>query len=129
MPHEIVNTLRSKSTIRVVGTGNTQINLVNFSANTSQETVSAAAITHVTSVTNGIWRIYRGTSTTGGAAPSGGVLVLELPSTINIDLHEHGIVIANNSTSNVFIEHTGTAGTLMIQFAKTATYNPDIVGM
>jgi len=126
MPHEIINSLRSKSAIRVVGSGNTQINLVNFSANTAQETVTEATITHVTSVTNGIWRVYRGTSTSGGAAPSAGVLILELSSTINIDLNEHGITIANNSTSNVFIEHTGTAGTLMMQFAKTATYSTDL---
>ena len=79
---------------------------------------------------HGIFRIYRGTSTTGGAAPASNTLILELPSAaINLVLYEYDITFANNATQNVFIEHTGTAGTLVMQLAKTATYTPALEGM
>ena len=123
MPFEIINAVRAKSTIRVVGgVANTHINLSALSAQTG-ETVSAAAIAQVSTSTNGIFRIYRGNS---GASN----LILELPSAAtNLVFYEYDITLANNATSNVFIEHTGTAGTLIMQLAKTATYTPALEGM
>ena len=131
MPFEIINAVRAKSTIRIVGgASNTQINLVNLSANTTIENVTSAAIAQVSTSTNGIFRIYRGTSTTGGATPTSNTLILELPSAAtNLVLYEYDITFANNATQNVFIEHTGTAGTLVMQLAKTATYTPALEGM
>jgi hypothetical protein len=123
MPFEIINAVRAKSTIRVVGgVANTHINLSALSAQTG-ETVSAAAIAQVSTSTNGIFRIYRGNS---GASN----LILELPSAAtNLVLYEYDITFANSATQNVFIEHTGTAGTLVMQLAKTATYTPALEGM
>jgi hypothetical protein len=123
MPFEIINAVRAKSTIRVVGgVANTHINLSALSAQT-EETVTSAAIAQVSTSTNGIFRIYRGNS---GASN----LILELPSAAtNLVLYEYDITFANNATQNVFIEHTGTAGTLVMQLAKTATYTPALEGM
>ena len=119
MPFEIINAVRAKSTIRVVGgVANTHINLSALSAQTG-ETVTAAAIAQVSTSTNGIFRIYRGNSASGN-------LILELCTPINLVLYEYDIVFANNATSNLFVEHTGTAGTLVMQLAKTATYNTDL---
>jgi len=123
MPFEIINAVRAKSTIRVVGgVANTHINLSALSAQTG-ETVTAAAIAQVSTSTNGIFRIYRGNSGANN-------LILELPSAAtNLVLYEYDITFANNATQNVFIEHTGTAGTLVMQLAKTATYTPALEGM
>jgi hypothetical protein len=123
MPFEIINAVRAKSTIRVVGgVANTHINLSALSAQTG-ETVSAAAIAQVSTSTNGIFRVYRGNSGAGN-------LILELPSAAtNLVFYEYDITLANSATSNVFIEHTGTAGTLIMQLAKTATYTPALEGM
>ena len=85
--------------------------------------MSAAAIAQVSTSTNGIFRIYRGNS-------AAGTLILELPSAAtNLVFYEYDITLANSATSNVFIEHTGTAGTLIMQLAKTATYTPALEGM
>jgi hypothetical protein len=122
MPFEIINAVRAKSTIRVTGpAGNTQINLSQLSA-TTEETVTSAAIAQVSASTNGIYRIYRGNS-------SSGTLIMEISTPINLVLYEYDITFANNATANVFIEHTGTAGTLIMQLAKTATYSPALTGM
>ena len=119
MPSEIINAVRAKSTIRIVGgAANTHINLSDLSAQTG-ETVTAAAIAQVSTSTNGIFRIYRGNSASGN-------LILELCTPINLVLYEYDIMFANNATSNLFVEHTGTAGTLVMQLAKTATYNTDL---
>ena len=120
MPSEIINAIRAKSTVRIVGgAANTQINLVNLSANTTTENVTSAAIAQVSCSTNGIYRIYRGNNASGN-------LILELCTPINLVLYEYDIMFANNATSNLFVEHTGTAGTLVMQLAKTATYNTDL---
>ena len=122
MPFEIINAVRAKSTIRVVGgVANTHINLSALSAQT-EETVTSAAIAQVSCSTNGIYRIYRGNS-------SSGTLILELCTPANLVLYEYDITFANNATANVFIEHTGTAGTLVMQLAKAATYSPALTGM
>jgi hypothetical protein len=120
MPFEIINAIRAKSTVRIVGgAANTQINLVNLSANTLTENVTSAAIAQVSCSTNGIYRIYRGNN-------AAGTLILELCTPANLVLYEYDIVFANNATSNLFVEHTGTAGTLVMQLAKMATYNTDL---
>ena len=120
MPFEIINAIRAKSTVRIVGgAANTQINLVNLSANTMTENVISAAIAQVSCSTNGIYRIYRGNNASGN-------LILELCTPINLVLYEYDIMFANNATSNLFVEHTGTAGTLVMQLAKNATYNIDL---
>ena len=120
MPFEIINAIRAKSTVRIVGgAANTQINLVNLSANTTTENVTSAAIAQVSCSTNGIYRIYRGNNASGN-------LILELCTPINLVLYEYDIMFANNATSNLFVEHTGTAGTLVMQLAKTAIYNTDL---
>jgi hypothetical protein len=122
MPFEIINAVRAKSTIRVTGpAGNTQINLSQLSA-TTEETVTSAAIAQVSASTNGIYRIYRGNSSLG-------TLIMEISTPINLVLYEYDITFANNATANVFIEHTGTAGTLIMQLAKTAVYSPALTGM
>ena len=122
MPFEIINAVRAKSTIRIVGgVANTHINLSSLSAQTD-ETVTSAAIAQVSCSTNGIYRIYRGNS-------SAGTLILELCTPANLVLYEYDISFANNATANVFVEHTGTAGTLVMQLAKSATYSPALTGM
>jgi len=122
MPFEIINAVRAKSVIRIVGgVANTHINLSTLSAQ-SDETISAAAIAQVSVSTNGIYRIYRGNN-------SAGTLILEIATPFNLILYEHDITFANSATSNIFVEHTGTAGTLVMQLAKTASYNPALTGM
>lgn len=123
MPYEIVNNKRSKSVVRVVGNTATPINLSTLSA-ASDETVTAASITHVTSQSDGAWKIYRGDNTSG-------VLVLDLTGAGNVDwpLAQYDISIANNATSNIFVTNSGTGGTLILTVSKTATYNPALTGL
>ena len=120
MPHEIVNTLRSKSTIRVTGNTSTLISLAQLSSNTQLETVSSATIAHVSSNSDGTWKVYRGNDATG-------TLVLELNKNHTINLEDMGIgAIANTATSNVFVTNDGTVGTLLLVMSKTATYSRDL---
>jgi hypothetical protein len=120
MPQEINNTLRSKSTIRITGNTNTLVTLAQLSSNTQLETVSAAAIAHVSSSSDGTWRVYRGNDATG-------TLVLELNKNHTINLEDMGIgAIANAATSNVFATNDGTGGTLIMVMSKTATYSRDL---
>jgi hypothetical protein len=122
MPFEIIHAVRAKSVIRIVGgVANTHINLSTLSAQ-SDETVSAAAIAQVSASTNGIYRIYRGNN-------SAGTLILEISTPFNLVLYEHDITFANSATSNIWVEHTGTAGSLIMQVTKTASYNPALTGM
>lgn len=119
MPYELINSLRSKTTIRVTGgAANTRINLSQLAAS-SDETVTDAAIAQISSTTNGIWRVYRGNDASG-------TLILDLPSFAHFVLYEYDILFSNTSTANVFIEHTGSSGTLIMQLAKTATYTKDM---
>jgi hypothetical protein len=120
MPQEITNTLRSKSTIRVTGNTSTLVTLAQLSSNTQLETVSAASIAHVSSSSDGTWRVYRGNDATG-------TLVLELNKNHTINLEDMGIgAIANGATSNVFVTNDGAAGTLLLVMSKTATYSRDL---
>ena len=122
MPFEIINAVRAKSTIRIVGgAANTAINLNTLSAQTG-ETVTEAAIAQVSASTNGIYRIYRGNN-------SSGTLILEISTPINLVLYEYDITFANSATANIWVEHTGTAGSLIMQVTKTATYSPALTGM
>ena len=121
MPYEITNSLRAKSFIRIVGgitTANTLITLSSL-AKDSTETVTAAAVAQASGVTDGVWRVYRGDNTSG-------VLILELPSFSHYAFYEFDINVANNSTSNIYVQNSGTVGTLILQLAKTATYSTDL---
>jgi hypothetical protein len=122
MAHEIINSLRAKTTIRVVGNTATTITLADLSADVNVETVSEAAIAQISSSSDGVWRVYRGNDTNG-------VLILEIPNYANFILYEFDVSFANSATSNVYITNSGTAGTLIMQLAKTATYNPPLTGM
>lgn len=120
MPQEINNTLRSKSTIRVIGNTSTLVTLAQLSSNTQLETVTAASIAHVSVNGDSTWRVYRGNDQTG-------TLVLELNKNHTINLEDMGIgAIANSATSNVYITNDGTGGTLLMVMSKTATYNKDL---
>jgi hypothetical protein len=116
MPYEIVNSLRAKSFVRVIGNTATTITLSNL-ARDSTEIVSSASVAQASGVTDGVWRIYRGDNTSG-------VLILELPAFSHYQFQEFDCIIANNSTSNVHITNSGTVGTLVLQLSKSATYSP-----
>ena len=108
---DIVNTLRSRSVIRIVNTAandNTVITLANLSANSSLETVSQAAITHVISTSNsGRWKIYRGNDATG-------VLIMTVGDGADFPLSQYDITLANTPTANIFVTNTGSDGTLKL---------------
>jgi len=122
MAHEIINSLRAKSTIRVVGNTATTITLANLSVDANVENVTEAAIAQISSASDGVWRVYRGDNTSG-------VLILEIPNYANFILYEYDVSFSNTSTANIHITNSGTAGTLIMQLAKTATYNPPLTGM
>lgn len=121
MPYEITNSKRSKSMVRIVGgitTANTLITLPSL-AKDATETVTNVAIAQSSGVTDGVWRIYRGNDTNG-------VLILELPAFSHYTFYEFDISIANNSSSNIYVQNSGTVGTLILQLSKTATYSTDL---
>jgi hypothetical protein len=119
MPYEIVNSKRSKSVITVTGNTATRINLSQLSTNTSTETVTAASIATVITATDGTWNIYRGNDNTG-------TLVLQLVGNNYLPLTQGDISIANTSTANIYVTNSGTAGTLIIQLSKVATFTTDL---
>ena len=121
MAYEIVNSLRSKSLVRIVGNTATTITLSDLAKNNT-ETVTSAAVAQASGVTDGVWRIYRGDD-------ANGVLLLELPSFSHYVFYEFDISLANSATSNVFITNSGTCGTLILQLAKNATYDPPLTGV
>lgn len=122
MAYEIVNTLRSRSVLRVTGNTATRINLSQLSTNTQIETVETASINHVISSTDGIWRIYRGDDATG-------TLILELFDGADLPLNTYDISFANSSTSNIYVTNSGTGGTLVLSLTKQASYNPPLEGI
>jgi hypothetical protein len=117
----ITNNKRSKSIIRVTGTGNTLINLSSLSAD-SDETIQSASLTTILSTSNGIWTIYRGDD-------SSGTLILELPEGVDWPLTLHDISISDGKTSNIFVTNTGANGTLILTVSKQAVYDPPATGM
>lgn len=119
MPYEIVNAKRSKSTITVVGNTATLITLSQLSTNTQTETITSASIGLVASSSDGIWRVYRGNNTSG-------TLVLELTDNNYLPFTQTDVAVANGATSNIYVTNSGTAGTLIIQVSKTATYSTDL---
>jgi len=119
MAYEIINSKRSKSVITVTGNTATRINLTQLSTNTSTETVTAASIATVITATDGIWNIYRGNDATGN-------LVLQLVGNNYLPLTQGDISIANTSTANIYVTNSGTAGTLIIQLSKVATFTTDL---
>lgn len=121
MAYEITNSLRAKTFVRIVGNTDTLITLSNI-AKDSTETVSNASIAQASGVTDGVWRIYRGNDASG-------VLVLELPAFSHYQFYEFDCSVANTSGANVFVTNSGTAGTIILQLSKTATYNPPLTGL
>lgn len=118
MAKEIINKLRSKSTIFITGNTDSVISLANLSAD-AVESVTNAVITHASSSSDGKWTVYRGTD-------ANGVIVLELFGQNFMPLNQHDIAISNTSGSGLFITNSGTGGTLILQVSKTAIYNPPI---
>ncbi len=118
MAYEIINSLRSRSTIRIVGNTATTITLSQLSTNTQNEIVTGADIAQASSVTDGVWRIYRGDNTSGE-------LILELPAFAHFPFYEFDCSLANNATANIHVTNSGTAGTMILQMSKKATYTKD----
>jgi len=119
MAYEIINTLRSRTVIRVTGNTATRINLTQLSANSSLETVNSASLTHVITTTDGKWVIYRGNDATGP-------VLLSLFAQNNLEFSVYDVSLANGSTSNIYVTNSGTDGSLIMQFSKVATYSTDV---
>jgi hypothetical protein len=119
MAYEIINSKRSKSVITVTGNTATRINLTQLSTNTVTETITSAAIATVISTTDGIWNVYRGNDDTG-------TLVLSLVGNNYLPLVQGDIAIANTATANIYVTNSGTAGTLILQLSKAATFSTDL---
>ena len=125
MAYEIVKGPKSRLMLRVTGaTSALSLNLKDFAANTtvaatgavSEETVTDLSITRVfwTTANTGYWKISRNSTS-----------VVELGGSGFWNLVEAGMAVANTSTGNVGIDLVGTTnGTLVIEFAKEATYSP-----
>jgi hypothetical protein len=122
MPYEILNSKRSKSTIRVTANTATRVNLVSLSTDTATETITGASITHVMSTSDGFWKVYRGNDNTG-------TLVLDLHGSNDYPLAQYDISIANTSTANIYVTNSGSGGTLILSLSKTATYNPPLTDL
>jgi hypothetical protein len=122
MPYEILNSKRSKSTIRVTGNTATRVNLSSLSTDLATETITGAAITHVMSTTDGFWKVYRGNDNTG-------TLVLDLQGSNDYPLAQYDIAIANTSTANIYVTNSGAGGTLILSLSKSATFNPSLTDL
>jgi hypothetical protein len=116
MAHDIVNNKRSKSVIRVVGTGGTRIDLADLEVS-EDESISDASITSVLSASDGVWSVYRGNDNTG-------TLVLDIPGGVDWPLVQYDITIANTSSANIYVTNSGSNGTLILTVSKVATYSP-----
>lgn len=126
MAYEIVKGPKSRLMLRVTGaTSALSLNLKDFAANTtvystgavSEETVRDLTVTRVfwSTANTGYWKISRNSAS-----------VIELGGSGFWNLVEAGMSIANTSTGNVGIDLVGTTnGTLVLEFAKEATYSPD----
>jgi S-adenosylhomocysteine hydrolase len=119
MAYEILNSLRTRSVIRVTGNTATRINLSQLSANSSLETVNSASLTHVITATDGKWVIYRGNDASGP-------VLLSLFGSNDLPFSVYDVSFANGATSNIYVTNSGTDGTLIMQFTKVATYSTDV---
>jgi len=119
MAYEILNTLRSRTVIRVTGNTATRINLTQLSANSSLETVNSASLTHVITTTDGKWVIYRGNDASGP-------VLLSLFAQNDLQFSVYDVSFANGATSNIYVTNSGTDGSLIMQFSKVATYSTDV---
>lgn len=122
MAYEIVNSNRSKSIARVVGNTATLITLSQLSSNSNNETIISAVISQAFSTTDGIWTIYRGND----ATPANSTIVMQLHGENVLPLSQSDIAVANNATANIYVTNSGSAGTLILQLSKTATYLRDV---
>jgi|APGre2960657404_1045060.scaffolds.fasta_scaffold128946_1 hypothetical protein len=122
MPYEILNTKRSKSTIRVTGNTATRVNLTSLSTDQNTEVITGATITHVMSTTDGFWKVYRGNDNTG-------TLVLDLAGNNDYPLVQYDIVVANTPTANIYVTNSGAGGTLILSLSKTATFTPPLTDL
>jgi hypothetical protein len=122
MPYEILNTKRSKSTIRVTGNTATRVNLTSLSTDQTTEIITGATITHVMSTTDGFWKVYRGNDNTG-------TLVLDLAGNNDYPLVQYDIVVANTPTANIYVTNSGAGGTLILSLSKTATFTPPLTDL
>lgn len=116
--YEITHSLKQKTLIRIIGTGDARINLSQMARNAG-ETVQSADIATVSGVTDGVWKVYRGNDATGQ-------IIFELPAFSHFTMSELDSAIANSSTSNVFVTNSGANGTLFVQMSKTSLFNPTL---
>jgi hypothetical protein len=121
MATEIINALRAKSTVVITGNTSTLITLDQLSVN-ENEVVSGVDIAQVTSTTNGIWSIYRGNDASG-------FLTMQIVGNLNLVMYEFDVTLSNNATSNIYVTNSGTAGTLIMQLSKSATYTTPLTGL
>lgn len=121
MAYEIVNSLRAKSLVRIVGNTATTITLSSL-AKDNNEVVTSADVAQASGVTDGVWRVYRGDD-------ANGLLLLELPQFSHYQFYEFDCSLANSATSNVHVTNSGTCGTLILQLAKSATYTTPLTGL
>jgi hypothetical protein len=122
MPYEIINSLRSRSVVRVVGNTDVTIKLTDLSVNTTVEDVTSASINHIISTSDGLVKIYRGDNATG-------TLVFESYGSCDLPLGQYDITIANSSTSNIFVTNAGSNGTVILSVTKQAVYPTPLTGM
>lgn len=114
MAYQITNSVRSGSIIRVVNDTLT-VNIANLSASAS-ETVTETHIRGVTWSTNSSITITRNSEI---------VLNLYYNGTMNFDDYAH--LITSNATSDIVI--ACSAGTIVLDVVKVATYSPALEGM
>ena len=116
MAHEVTNTLRSSTIIRVVDPGTTTISLANLEFN-ANETVNSVNIKRINWSTNGSIQITRNS-----------VPILSLYGNGELRADDFGHSIANNNTSAIVIT-VALGGYALIEVSKQATYADPLVGM
>ncbi len=114
MAHEITNTKRGTSIIRVVDAGTTTIALNNLRAFPTNEVVASADIKRVTWATNGSISIVRN-----------GVPQLSLHNAGEMRFDDFSHSIANNNTQDIVIT-IASGGSIVMELSKIANYNVDV---
>ena len=118
MAYELVNSKRSKSSLRVVGNTDTLITLSQLSTNVVTEIVTGASISYVACSTDGAWKVYRGDNASG-------VLVLTIFGSHEVPFSQHDLAISNSASSNIFVTNSGTDGFIVMNLSKDARYTVD----